>query len=257
MGTNKDYQNRLPDHPEPLELGAHKEASALPPMQEAYHPHHVEHRHVTHKGSFLGWAWLTVLALGVLVGSIYWFSDRSKSNGDNMYASGVNQTNKTALASNTNAQPDAVITEVTLSEVEANAATKANAKTSNAAMAKAATAYATAKTATANANATAVPHDVVYLFPLDGSDIPDDATLNKLAKEVAATGAYVSVVAYTDESGNSAYNQRLSERRAKRVGDYLIAHGVPGDHVKTKGMGETNDYPTAAQDRRAEIHVTV
>ncbi|MDE6122065.1 MAG: OmpA family protein, partial [Duncaniella dubosii] len=102
-----------------------------------------------------------------------------------------------------------------------------------------------------------VPHDVVYLFPLDGSEIPDDATLNDLAKKVAASGAYVSVVAYTDESGNAEYNQRLSERRAKRVGEYLIAHGVPSDHVRTKGMGQTHAYPSAAQDRRAEIHVSV
>lgn len=234
METNNDYQNRLPEHPEPLELGAHQEtASPIPPKTA----HHTYNRGATHKGSFIGWACLAVLAVGVLVGSIFWFSNREQRNERNMYASQMSQPGNI----------DEEEYDMVVYQVVQPTATKAQfaAKTKAAATA----------TATAKAAATAAPQDVVYLFPLDGSEIPDDATLNKLAKDVAASGAYVSVVAYTDESGNSAYNQRLSERRAKRVGDYLISHGVPSNHVKTKGMGETHAYPTAAQDRRAEIHI--
>lgn len=227
METKKDYQNRLPEHPEPLELEAYEEKAApVPPVEEPQMAHAAIDRHSPRGGGFLGWAWLTVLAIGVLVGSIYWFSDRDKDT-DNLYASQNLQDaaiyGKSDAVNAQQGQPVAV----------------------------------KASLATTKADAMDAPHDVVYLFPLDGSEIPDDATLNDLAKNVAASGAYVSVVAYTDESGNAEYNQRLSERRAKRVGDYLIAHGVPSDHVKTKGMGQTHAYPSAAQDRRAEIHVNV
>lgn len=234
METNNDYQNRLPEHPEPLELAAHEEGSSpIPPVAGTARPSAAVGRHDRHGGGFLGWAWLTVLAIAVMIGSIYWFSDRGQRDEDSLYA---------AARNNTNSSGDVEYVEFAEFQAEPSAARTA--------------APATTKTI-ARTDASAVPQDVVYLFPLNGSEIPDDATLNNLAKKVADTGAYVSVVAYTDESGNAAYNQRLSERRAKRVGDYLIAHGVPANHVKTKGMGQTHAYPSAAQDRRAEIHVNI
>ena len=44
---------------------------------------------------------------------------------------------------------------------------------------------------------------------------------------------------HTDSVGGSAMNQRLSERRAKAVSDYLAAHGISGGRVTTVGYGET------------------
>jgi outer membrane protein OmpA-like peptidoglycan-associated protein/outer membrane protein W len=44
---------------------------------------------------------------------------------------------------------------------------------------------------------------------------------------------------HTDSVGGSAMNQRLSERRAKAVADYLAAHGISGGRVTTVGYGET------------------
>lgn len=97
--------------------------------------------------------------------------------------------------------------------------------------------------------------DAVYLFPLNGTAITDNAELNRIAQEAIDTDSDVSVVAYTDESGRATYNQQLSEQRAKAVGDYLIAHGVPADHIKTQGNGPTHQFPTNDQDRRAEIRL--
>ena len=229
METKKDYQNRLPEHPEPLELGAYEEKAApVPPVEEPQMAHATIDRH-SRRGGFLGWAWLTILAIGVLVGSIYWFSDRDKDT-DSLYAS-------------QNLQGASVYGKADATDIRQGRPVAVKASL--------------AATDAAKADESAVPHDVIYLFPLDGSEVPDDATLNDLAKKVAASGAYVSVVAYTDESGNAEYNQRLSERRARRVGEYLIAHGVPSDHVRTKGMGQTHAYPSAAQNRRAEIQVNV
>lgn len=178
----------------------------------------------------LGWAGLAALAIAVLIGSIYFFSYRSQHD-----PTQIGQLEASAVTPGNNLKSGKYIKVKRAGDGNiAAASTAANAQ---------------------NTSATS-SDDVVYLFPLDGSEIPDDAVLNNLAGKVSESGAYVAVVAYTDESGNAAYNQRLSERRAKRVGDYLIAHGVPANHVKTKGLGQTHAYPTAAQDRRAEIHVT-
>lgn len=48
----------------------------------------------------------------------------------------------------------------------------------------------------------------------------------------------ITITGYTDNVGGDAYNQTLSENRAKSVGDYLIAVGVPANRVFTNGMGK-------------------
>lgn len=105
------------------------------------------------------------------------------------------------------------------------------------------------------AAATDADADAVYFFPTNGSAIPEDDALNAVAETARKSGAYVTVTAYTDETGREEYNRRLSERRAESVGKYLVAHGVAADHVTTKGMGETHAYATNALDRRAEVRI--
>ncbi|MDE5692637.1 MAG: OmpA family protein [Duncaniella sp.] len=94
---------------------------------------------------------------------------------------------------------------------------------------------------------------VIYLFNTDSSAIPENSSLTAVAQAAHKTGKTVVVKAYTDETGRAAYNQRLSERRAKSVGDYMVAHGVPASHVKAKGYGPTHAFANNSQDRRAEI----
>jgi outer membrane protein OmpA-like peptidoglycan-associated protein len=53
--------------------------------------------------------------------------------------------------------------------------------------------------------------------------------------------AKVRIAGYTSASGTEAYNQALSERRAKAVQDYLISEGViTRDRLSTIGYGETD-----------------
>lgn len=53
--------------------------------------------------------------------------------------------------------------------------------------------------------------------------------------------AKVRVAGYTSASGTDAYNQALSERRAKAVQEYLINEGIiTPDRLSTIGYGETN-----------------
>ncbi|MGH8551878.1 MAG: OmpA family protein [Methylococcales bacterium] len=71
----------------------------------------------------------------------------------------------------------------------------------------------------------------------------------------------VEVAGYTDSVGSYEYNQRLSERRAQSVADYLVSLGVPADKLSAKGFGPddpvaSNDTDTGrAQNRRVELHI--
>lgn len=95
--------------------------------------------------------------------------------------------------------------------------------------------------------------NLIYFFEFDGARVTENPKLEQFAEEAKASGAEVNVVAYTDPSGNRAYNQRLSERRARALARYLQSQGIPAERINYKGMGPTDKYPTAAQDRRAVL----
>lgn len=49
----------------------------------------------------------------------------------------------------------------------------------------------------------------------------------------------IIAVGHTDRLGSDKYNQKLSERRAQSVKDYLIGKGVEPNRVYTEGKGES------------------
>jgi outer membrane protein OmpA-like peptidoglycan-associated protein len=69
----------------------------------------------------------------------------------------------------------------------------------------------------------------------------------------------VVVEGHTDSVGNDAYNQKLSERRAKAVRDYLVRQGIDGSRITARGYGKSKPVATnateegRAQNRRADI----
>lgn len=71
----------------------------------------------------------------------------------------------------------------------------------------------------------------------------------------------ITVVGHTDSIGTEAYNQKLSERRAKTVADYLVSKGVPAAKIKAYGKGETQPVASnktkagRAKNRRVEVTV--
>ena len=73
---------------------------------------------------------------------------------------------------------------------------------------------------------------------------------------------HITVVGYSDSTGDKAYNKDLSERRAKAVADALIRKGVPEQNVSYKGLGATNFVATnktakgRAANRRVELELT-
>ncbi|MDO9064588.1 MAG: OmpA family protein, partial [Sulfuricella sp.] len=53
------------------------------------------------------------------------------------------------------------------------------------------------------------------------------------------------VTGHADRIGTEKYNQKLSERRAAAVKDYLASQGGAADRVKTVGKGESTPNPDA------------
>lgn len=78
-------------------------------------------------------------------------------------------------------------------------------------------------------------------FEYDKSEVraQDKPELNKIAKMMFDNpNIKIQASAYTDSRGSYAYNQALSERRARSTVDYLVSQGVERSRIETKGNGE-------------------
>ena len=90
-----------------------------------------------------------------------------------------------------------------------------------------------------------------------------DKQLNQTARILKKyPNHHITVVGYSDSTGDKAYNKDLSERRAKAVADALVRKGVPEQNVSYKGLGATNFVDTnktakgRAANRRVELELT-
>ena len=106
-----------------------------------------------------------------------------------------------------------------------------------------------------------------YNLKPEGKAAIDSEILSKLAQVQKLE--LVLVTGHTDPIGTQQYNQKLSERRADAVRDYLVSKGVPKDKIETLGMGKTQPIPglvcnqknfkekvaCLAPDRRVEVEV--
>jgi OOP family OmpA-OmpF porin len=82
--------------------------------------------------------------------------------------------------------------------------------------------------------------DKAVLKP-EGKTAIDTQVLSKLSQ--VSKLELVLVTGHTDRIGTQAYNQKLSERRADAVRDYLVSKGVAKDKIETLGMGKTQPVP--------------
>ena len=84
-------------------------------------------------------------------------------------------------------------------------------------------------------------------FDFDKSTLRPEgmAALDNLAKRLSVTNYDVlTIVGHADRIGSAQYNQKLSERRAGAMREYLIAQGVSAQKISASGVGSTQ--PTAA-----------
>ncbi len=93
-------------------------------------------------------------------------------------------------------------------------------------------------------------------FAFDSAELTaeDKAELDRIAArltELEFVGG--TATGHTDSVGDEAYNQKLSERRAQAVVDYLAAKGVAPGRITAIGMGETKPLAdNATEEGRAE-----
>ncbi|WP_124551727.1 OmpA family protein [Methylophilus methylotrophus] len=81
------------------------------------------------------------------------------------------------------------------------------------------------------------------LFGFDKANLREEGrkVLEETAAKIKANPEInaVIVTGHTDRIGSDAYNQKLSERRAKMVADYLIAQGVDSNIITSEGKGKS------------------
>ena len=117
----------------------------------------------------------------------------------------------------------------------------------------------------------AVPPKPKRVIVLQGTNFGFDSA--ELTREARATldeqatileresDVRVEIEGHTDSTGPEAYNQGLSERRAKAVEEYLISKGISADRLDTAGYGPSrpvapNDTKEGrAMNRRVEMKV--
>ena len=84
----------------------------------------------------------------------------------------------------------------------------------------------------------------------------DLVNLESLATTIKNSGCKVVITGSADsKTGSSAYNQKLSEGRAKAVADELVNLGVSRDKIEVKGIGGVNDVTPYTLNRRAVIEL--
>jgi OOP family OmpA-OmpF porin len=89
----------------------------------------------------------------------------------------------------------------------------------------------------------------------DGRKSIDDA----VAKLKGVDLELVIATGHTDSVGSDAYNQRLSERRAAAVKEYLVSKGIPASKITTIGKGESQPVATnkTAEGRQKNRRVDI
>lgn len=99
-------------------------------------------------------------------------------------------------------------------------------------------------------------------FATSSNAIPEEnkEILNLAAEKLTALpDAHLKITGHTDSQGNHAFNQKLSERRAAAVRDYLVSKGIKADRLEI--FGASSDEPVASnateqgrfQNRRIEF----
>ncbi len=115
--------------------------------------------------------------------------------------------------------------------------------------------------------------DVMFNFNQSKLKPEGRQALNQLYSQLSSMdpkdGAVIAV-GHTDRIGSEAYNQKLSQQRARAVVKYLMAKGVPSDKISMRGVGKANSVTGTkcdgvkgraalinclAPDRRVEIEV--
>jgi OmpA-OmpF porin, OOP family len=94
------------------------------------------------------------------------------------------------------------------------------------------------------------------LFTFDSSAVNlPQAKLEEIATAVKGKGSpkQVVIVGYTDRLGSTEYNQKLSERRALAVKEYMVGRGIDADRLVAEGKGEADPVVECTDKNKAAL----
>ncbi|CAM3407990.1 OmpA family protein [Aequorivita lipolytica] len=93
--------------------------------------------------------------------------------------------------------------------------------------------------------------NVYFQFNSDRPETYSLEAINYLMKYMKDhPGSNAELIGYADELGNPEYNQKLSEKRAKRVYDILIASGIAENRLTYSGGGEDTTVDKSSSPAR-------
>src|SRR5262245_19343795 len=131
------------------------------------------------------------------------------------------------------------------------------------AMAPAASAGATVERVAPDEIRVRMPSDITFDFNRAEVRYEFQPRIHDLARTLSRhPNVRVDIIGHADAVGSDAYNQELSERRARSVGAALIDDGVQWQRISASGRGEWEPIATnasewgRAQNRRVEISVS-
>ena len=112
--------------------------------------------------------------------------------------------------------------------------------------------------ALAQGEAYPIPH-ILFETASDALDAQSELLLAEFAEFLAgAPRLRVQIQGHTDNVGDAGANLELSRRRAKRVAETLIAHGIPAGRLSHQGYGESRPVATNdTEEGRAKNRRTV
>ena len=90
-------------------------------------------------------------------------------------------------------------------------------------------------------------------FDTDSAKLKAESTtiLDQAVEVLNQQAVPVRIEGHTDSRGSDAYNQSLSDKRAKSVMDYLVSKGIDAARLTSAGYGESK--PVVANDSAANM----
>jgi len=109
-----------------------------------------------------------------------------------------------------------------------------------------------------------ITFDSGLLFDLDSYQLKQatKSNLDQLAKTLNKyEDTNILIEGHTDSSGENDYNQKLSEKRAREVENYLASQQVKGSRITTEGYGEeqplTSNETEAGRSSNRRVEVAI
>lgn len=108
----------------------------------------------------------------------------------------------------------------------------------------------------------ALPSGILFDLNKDTLKPAAKESLAKAAATLKSSETNIIIQGHTDSTGSDAVNQPLSERRARRVMEYLVSQGVPASKLSAVGYGSSrpavpNDTPAnRALNRRVQLEIS-